>query len=343
MPFVGVRTLLPAGVCLIGLVACKSTAPVNVAAEVNGRPITYQELDKQYESRFEPGSEKPSEDQLVLQKLEILRGLIDAEIMYQKAEKQGLLAADADVETKLNELKAPYTQEEFQKELAQRKIKLDELKAQLRRDLSIQKLINKEITSHIAITDADVANYYNGNKASFNFAEPQVHLAQILVTPAPDPNVRNLKNDKAQNEEEARRKIQMIEKRLQSNEDFAILAQNYSEDPSTAPNGGDLGFVPQSALEKAQTELRKIIMSLPPGQISPVLRAAEGYRILKVYSKEPSGQRELNDPRVQQKIRETLLNRKDNLLKAAYYEAARNDAKVTNYLARGIIEGANKK
>jgi peptidyl-prolyl cis-trans isomerase SurA len=121
-----------------------------------------------------------------------------------------------------------------------------------------------------------------------------------------------------------------------------MLAQNYSEDPNTAPNGGDLGFVPQSALDKAQPDLRKLIMSLQPGQISPIIRTPSGYSILKVYSKEPSGQRELNDPRVQQTIRETLLNRKDNLLKAAYYEVARNEAKVVNYLARSIIEGANK-
>ena len=59
-------------------------------------------------------------------------------------------------------------------------------------------------------------------------------------------------------------------------------------------------------------------------------------------SKEPSGQRDLSDPRVQQTIRETLLNRKDQLLKAAYYEAARNEAKVVNYFARDIVDTAGK-
>ena len=60
-----------------------------------------------------------------------------------------------DVETKLNELKAPYTQEELQKQLQSKKLTLDDLKQQLRRDLSIQKLFNKEITSHISISDAE--------------------------------------------------------------------------------------------------------------------------------------------------------------------------------------------
>ncbi|MGH9657369.1 MAG: peptidylprolyl isomerase [Bryobacteraceae bacterium] len=329
-------------VSAFALAACTKSPPVNVAAVVNNRPITYAELDKHFQSRFEP-SAGSSEDQTMIQKLEILRGLVDNEIMLQRAEKLNLMAVDADVETKLNELKSPYTQEEFQKQLAAKKLTLDDLKQQFRRDLSIQKLFNKEITSHIQITDGEVTNFYNANKASFNLAEPQVHMAQLLVTPFPDPNVRNLKNDKAQNEEQAKKKIQMLEQRLKQGEDFAMLAQNYSEDPNTAPNGGDLGFVPQSALDKVQIELRKVVMSLQPNQVSPIIRSPAGYSILKVFTKEPSGQRELTDPRVQQTIRETLLNRKDQLLKAAYYEAARNEARVVNYLARSVVEGAGKK
>src|SRR5437899_2504710 len=185
------------------LTACKSKPPVNVAAMVNNRAITYDELNKNFQSRFEPGTDRSSEDQVMIQKLEILRGLIDSEIMLQRAEKLGLMAVDADVETKLNELKSPYTQEEFQKQLRSKKLTLDDLKQQLRRDLSIQKLFNKEITSHISISDSDVANFYNANKSSFNLVEPQVHMAQIMVTPIPDPSVRNLKNDKAQTEDDA--------------------------------------------------------------------------------------------------------------------------------------------
>jgi peptidyl-prolyl cis-trans isomerase SurA len=309
---------------------------------VNNRAITYQELEKNFQSRFEPGTDRSSEDQVMIQKLEILRGLIDSEIMLQRAEKLGLMAVDADVDTKLNELKAPYTQEEFQKQLQSKKLTLEDLKQQLRRDLTIQKLFNKEITSHISISDGDIANFYNANKAAFNRPEPQVHMAQIQVTAFPDPNVRNLKNDKAQSEEDAKKKIFMLEQRLKQGEDFAILAQSYSEDPNTAPNGGDLGFVQQSALDRVQPELRKMVMSLQPGQISPIIHTQSGYSILKVFSKEPSGQRDLSDPSVQQTIREQLLNRKDQLLKAAYYDVARNETKVSNYLSKSIVDQANK-
>jgi peptidyl-prolyl cis-trans isomerase SurA len=116
-----------------------------------------------------------------------------------------------------------------------------------------------------------------------------------------------------------------------------MMAQNYSEDPQTTPNGGDLGFVPESSLDKTSPELRKLIMSLQPGQMSPIIHTQEGYRILKVISKEPAGQRDLSDPRAQQTIRETLIERKDQLLKTAYYEMARNQAKVVNYMAQGMF------
>jgi peptidyl-prolyl cis-trans isomerase SurA len=323
--------------------ACRKSPPANVAASVNNRAIAYAELDKTYQSQFGTGGDASREDQVAIQRLELLRTLIDNEIMLQRAEKQGLMAVDADVEAKFNELKAPYTKEEFQRQLQSRKMTVEDLKSQLRRDLSIQKLFNKEITSHINITDADVTSFYNASKSSFNFTEPQIRLAQILVSPFPDPNVRNLKNDKARNDDDAKKKIQSLEARLKRGEDFAMLAQNYSEDPATTVNGGDFGFVPESALEKTSPELRKMVLSLQPGEISPIVRTPEGYRILRVISKEPAGQRELTDPRVQQTIRETLLNRKDQLLKAAYYEAARNDAKVVNYLAKSIIESATKK
>jgi peptidyl-prolyl cis-trans isomerase SurA len=328
---------------LLALAACNRSAPANVAATVNGRAITYADLDKQYQSQFGSTGDRASDDQMVIQRLEVLRTLIDNEIMLQRAEKMGLMAVDSDVDSKISELKAPYTQEEFQKQLNNRKMTTEDLKAQLRRDLSVQKLFNKEITSQISISDKNITDFYNANKASFNLAEPQIHLAQILVTPQPDPNVRNLKNDKAQDDQQARKKIDSLFRRVQQGEDFSMLAQNYSEDPNYAQAGGDMGFVPESALEKANTELRKTIVALRPGETTPVIRTAEGYRILKVITKEPAGQRELSDPTVQQTIRETLINRKDQLLKAAYYEVARNEAKVLNYFANGIIANKDKK
>ena len=331
-----------AGVAALTLASCKHSPPANVAAEVDSHAITTSDLEKTYQSQYAQQSEGASEDQILTQKLDLLSSMITQEIMLRKAEKLGLAAVDADVDAEISKMRAPYTKEEFEKQLSAQHMTLDDLKSKVRSKLTVDKLVNKEITSKITITDADVKNFYNNNKAAFNLPEPAIHMAQILVTPFPDPNVRNLKNSKAQNDKEARAKIEDILGRLKRGDDFGMLAQNYSEDPNSAPNGGDMGFVRQSDLEKVNPELRKMVIALPPNGVSPIIPTPEGYRILKVITKEPAGQRELNDPRVQQNIRDTLLNSKDQLLRGAYYETARNDAKIQNYLAKSIVDNAGK-
>ncbi len=329
-------------ISLVIVSACGRSAGSNVAATVNGRAITYEELDKQFQvAQFGSPGEKPSDDQVLIQRMEILRSMIDNEIMLQRAEREGLLAVDSDVEARFNEMRTPYTEEEFQKQLNDRKMTAEELKAQLRKDLSAQKLLNKETTAKISIADKDITDFYEANKASFNRAEPQLHLAQILVTPMADQNVRNLKGDNALDEQDARKKIAGLEARLRQGEDFSQLAQNYSEDPDSAAAGGDLGFIPESALEQANAELRRTILALRPGQVTPPLKTNEGYRFLKLITREPAGQRGLNDPAVQQTIRETLITRKEQLLRSAFYEVARNEADVVNYFAQTVMSGSD--
>jgi peptidyl-prolyl cis-trans isomerase SurA len=329
--------------CCALLVSCNKSVPSDVAATVNGRPIYNSEVENNYRTQFPAQGEGENEDQIQLRRMEILASLIDNEIMFQRAEKASLVATDDQVAQRLTEMKAPYTTEEFNKQLKDWGLTLDKLKERIRKDESVKLLFVKEISSKISISDKDVADFYNANRPSFNLPEPQVHMAQILVTPNVDPNVRNLKNDKAKNDAEARQKIQALETRLKQGEDFAMLAQNYSEDPQSTPNGGDLGFIAESALDKSSPELKRLVISMRPGSISPIIPSQDGYRILKVISKEPAGQRELQDPRVQQTIRETLQSRKDQLLKSAYYGVARNEAKVMDYMAVRIFDAESRK
>jgi peptidyl-prolyl cis-trans isomerase SurA len=225
---------------------------------------------------------------------------------------------------------------------------VDDLKQDLRRQLSIQKLLNREVVAKITITDQDVAEFYNANKSQFNMAEPTYHLAQIKVTPRKDPQIRNRKNDDATNEAEAVRKIKMLMDRLNSGADFAQLAMDYSEDMNTASTGGDLGYVPESGLNGPQVDpaLKKAVLALKPGQVSQPIEARDqtgaSFHILKLIAREAPGQRNLNEPQVQQNIRDTLRSRKEQLLRSAYLAIARDDAQVTNYLAEQVIEAAGK-
>jgi len=310
---------------------------------VNSRAITYAELDRQYKRQFPQQPEGNSPEQVQIQKLELLRGMVDEEIMLQRAEKLSLLAKEDEVDTRLNQLKAPYTQEQFQKTLDDQQLNMEELRSQIRRRLSIDKLNNREIGNAIVITDKDVSDYYNANKAMFRFPETTYHLARIIVTSGPNPDVKNLAGSKAQNEDQAHKKILMIEARLRQGEDFARLAQALSEDPQSAGNGGDMGYVPESSLSQADPETRRVIMTMTPGAVSAPIKAGGTWVIWKLISREAAGQRELNDPRVLQSIRDTLRSRKEQMLTSAYLDACRNEARVVNYLALSIAPGFDKK
>src|SRR5215470_17147067 len=333
---------------LFFLIGCQSKqGGGDLMASVDGRKILRSDVEKYYLNQTS-GSEQPQlpvGEQATSLRLSILRELIDDEILMHRAEKLGLLATDEEVDRKMNEIKSPYTQEQFDQKLKDKKITLDDFRRDLRRSLTVEKVLNKEITSKINITDQDVSEYYNAHKGEFNLIESQYHLAQIYVSPMPNPQVHNLKNDKAQNQIEARKKIQMLSNRLDSGDDFATLAMNYSEDTETAGNGGDLGFSPESALQRTDPVTRETVMKLKPGQYStivtivdPATKRPAAFRIVKLISKEPAGQREFGDPRVKQAIRSQLMDRREQLLKAAYYEVLRDSAKVQNYYADEILK-----
>jgi peptidyl-prolyl cis-trans isomerase SurA len=327
-----------------GVVGCNKPTQhaADVWASVNGKEIKKEDVEKYYHTRVNPEGPAPSQEEALSLKLNVLDELINNEILIERAKKLNMEASDGEVEDKFTELKSPYTEDEFQKQLRERGVSVDDLKRDLRRQLSIQKLLNREVVAKISITDQDVADFYNANKAQFNVAEPQYRLAQIVVTPRKEPQIRNRKNDDATNDAEAQRKVKMLTDRLNSGADFAQLAMDYSEDMNSAATGGDLGYVPESALNQSDPQLKKIVLELKPGQVSPPIQLKDGVRILKLITRETPGLRGLSDPQVQQTIRDTLRNRKEQLLRSAYLAIARDDARVSNYLAEQVMETAGK-
>jgi len=328
--------------CVFATSCKKEAAPgPDVWATVNSKAISRAEVEKYFRTRVNAEAPAPSQEEALSLKLSILDELINNEILLERASKMNLIATDAEVEDKFTESKSPYTEEEFQKKLHDTGLTVEDLKNDIRRQLSVQKLLNREVIAKISITDQDVTDFYNKNRAQFNVAEPQYHIAQIVITPHPDPSVHNRKNDKATNEGEAKRKVLLLQQKLSSGADFGQLAMDYSED-STATTGGDLGFVPESALNRSDPALKKLVLSMKPGEVSQAIGNAGGYRILKMIAKEAAGQRMLSDPQVQQSVRDMMRNRKEQLLRSAYMIEARDDSHVTNYLARQILESAGK-
>ena len=335
---------------LMLVAGCHKGPSDGVVATVNGRPIQRADMDKIYSAQLAQNpQQQPSTDQANATRLQILQALIVDEIVEQRAAKEGLLATDAEVDAKLAEMKAAYTEEQFNAKLKASNLTLDDIKHDLRRSLTQNKLLNKDINSRITVTDGDVAAYFGQHKAEFNLIENQYHLAQIQVTGQGAAPSGNLQNNKASGDDDARRKIQALKNRIDAGEDFGTLAMNFSERADTAPNGGDMGFVPESQM-KADPSTYAAIMKLKPGQATDILPLREGgpsgkpvgYAIYKLISREQAGQRDLNDPRVQQAIRQQIHDSRSTVLKSAYFEMLRDQAKIENYLAEQIFKDTAK-
>ena len=334
------------------LTGCRQVQQNGVVATVNGHPILRADLDKLYNAQLanNPQPQAPTTDAADALRLNILHELIAEEFVEQRAAKLGLTATDAEVDAKLTELKAPYTEEQFRQKLQAGGQTLDTLRRTLRRSLTFDKLLNKEINSRITVTDPDVASYYNAHKTEFNLIEPQYHLAQIQVTGQSAQQVNNLQGNKAANDTDARKKIQALKNRIDAGEDFGTLAMQFSEQPNTAPNGGDMGFIYESQMKQATDPMTfAAITKLKPSQTTEILplldaqtKKPAGYAIYKLISKEPAGQRDLSDPRVQQSIRQQLHDSRSQLLKNAYFEILRDEAKVRNFYAEEVFKETAK-
>jgi peptidyl-prolyl cis-trans isomerase SurA len=334
-------------VCMLALLAgcsgCgQASSSQDVMAKVNGYKILRSEVDKSYNVQIAGSPQKPTPAEEEALRLNILEQIIRVQLHLQQAEKLGVVATDDEVDSKFNQMKAPYTQEEFQKKLKDQGLTEADAKQEIRRNLTIEKLLNKEIASKVTISDNDIQNYYNQHKAEFNLIEPRYFMASISVAIRPPGQPPG---DKGQTDAQARQKIQMIFNRLESGEDFGTVAAQWSEDTDTAHNGGEMGPVPESQLKRTDAATRDAVQKLKPGQYSNIIPVVNpethqlvGYRIVKLIGKEAAGQRDLNDPAVQQWIRNQLRTQREQVLRAAYDEVLRDKAEVHNYFAENILK-----
>ena len=339
------RTLLFA-LALAGLAgACRSTPaapPVSADAwaVVDGREIKRDEVERAYR-RVAQASQAPSEDEAFTAKLSILNDLIVQDILLARARALKIELPDTEVDAAYAEGGKNMPAEALQQELARRNLTPADMREGLRRDLLVQKVFEREVLSKIAVTDQDISDFYNANRAQFNRAEEAYHIAQIVVTPAPDAELANRTGDDAKTPQEAKAKAQMVMERLKSGTAFGELAADFSEDPQTAPRGGDLGFVPVSALQQAPPALRDAVLKSSPGTVKLV--SIDGaHTIVLVVAREAAGQKDLSMPEVKEGISATLRGRKQQLLQTAYVSAIRNDAVVVNLLARRLLESQGK-
>jgi peptidyl-prolyl cis-trans isomerase SurA len=263
------------------------------------------------------------------------------DILLSKARELKVELPDSELEAAYGEATKKTPEAAFQQELTRRNLTAADMREGLRRELLAQKVIDNQIGSKIAVTDQEVTDFFNANRAQFNVAEEAYRIGQIVVTPVREPRLANRTGDDAATPQAASAKAGMLMERLKAGTSFGELAMDYSEDAESAPRGGDLGLVPVSSLKQAPPALRDAVLKTAPGSVN-LVSAGGAHTIVLVVAHEPAGQRDLSMPAVRESITETLRTRREQLLRTAYLTAVRTDAQVDNYLARRLIESQGK-
>jgi peptidyl-prolyl cis-trans isomerase SurA len=308
----------------------------DIWATVDGREIQRDEVEKVYRASLQDAAAIPTPEESLNTKLGIVEELISQDLLAARATAAGLEPTTTEIDAAFAERKRGMSDSDFQKRMSDRNLTTDDVKRAIRRELAAQKLFERDVTGKVVVSDQDVTSFFDRNKARFNITETQYRLAQIVVTPERDPELRNRLNDDATTPAAAQQKIQMLLTKLRGGGDFAQLAMDYSEDPNTLAQGGDLGFIPVSALQQSSPGLQQVVAKTQPGNVTAAM-AGNVHMLVMVVSREDPGQRTLDTPAVRDGIRDMLRETRTQTLRSAYVAAVRDEAKIVNYLARQVV------
>ena len=323
---------------------CRTPIATSVSADtwatVDGKALTRDDVEKAFR-RTQDGAQTMSPEEALTVKLSLLNEMIVQEIVIARARELKIEVPDSELDAAYNDAKKNMSEEAFEQELKKRNLTTADMREGLRRELMAKKLIEREVTAKVTVTDQEVNDFYNANKAQFTVAEEAYRIAQIIVTPESAGRPTNRTGNDASTPQEAAFKVRMIMERLKAGASFADVAMDYSEDPETAPRGGDLGLVPLSALQKAPAPLREAVIGQKPGNVR-VVTGGGVHTIVAVIAHEMAGERGLTTPGVKDGITQTIKTRKEQLLRTAYLTAARGEAKIENHLARRLVASNGK-
>ncbi len=317
-------------------------APVSADtwAVVDGREIRRDDVERAYRRARQP-TQTSSEDEALIAKLALLDEIIVQDILLAKAGALKIALTDAELDTAYAEARKNIPEEQFQQELGRRSLTAADMREGLRRELLTQKVLEREVESKVSVSDQDIADFFNANRAEFNRTEEAYRIAQIVVTPGRERQPVNRSGNDAATPQEAAAKVQMLMERLKGGADFGELAAAFSEDPDSAQRGGDLGFVPISALRQAPAALRDAIVKSEPGTVQ-VVSSGGGHTIVLLLAREAAGQRDPSMPEVRERISGVLRARRTELLRTAYLGAIRSDAVVVNHIAQRVVSAQGK-
>ena len=267
-----------------------------VVATVNGTELTsgllkremiaYQLLANRQGKTVETKDEKKIA-QILLMKA------IDDELIFQQGIKQNINIDSATIDRELNHIKEQFPDKKlFLAALAAQRLTFDVLKKNIKKTMVQEEFVRANIAPEVNVDDSEVKSFYDTNKRTF--LKPETFKIRHIYVSTPGPSDEEIESaeDQAKAKEiidwvtnEARKKIDQASLALNEGKTFTSVAKEFSEDPKTSEEGGDLGF-----LMKNQTlpEVAGAMVKLKVGEISSVIESSLGFHIIKLTSKKES-------------------------------------------------------
>ena len=246
-----------------------------VLAHVNGEDVKKPEFDRAVTAlEARNGGPVPAE-----QRDRILRDVLDQIVSYklliQESRARKVAAEDAEVDARMKEIQAQFPSEDaFKQMLTSRKTTIEQVRSDVRQDITVQKLIEAEVAPKAAVKPEQVTDFYAKNPDQFKQPE-RVRASHILISVP--------KGADAAAKAAARTKAEGILKDVKAGKDFAALAKEHSQDPGSGQNGGDLGFFQQGQMVGPFND---VAFKLPPGTVSDLVETEFGFHIIKVAEKQ---------------------------------------------------------
>jgi peptidyl-prolyl cis-trans isomerase C len=296
----GEQTPLPEGAALNAPAKPVPAEIPDVVARVNGEAITKAEFERAVEALEgrAGGPVPPNQRDAIYRR--VLDELVGYALLSQEANARKVTVPDAELDSRMAQIQEQFPdQAAFAKVLSERKITMETVRNDTRRDLVVARLLQSEVESKAAVKPEQIADFYAKNPDQFKESE-KVRASHILISAAKDAD--------AATKAAARARAEGILKELKSGKDFAALAKQHSQDPGSGAQGGDLGFFEQGQMVGPFNDAA---FSMKPGATSGIVETDFGYHIIRVVERQEGRSVPLDEVRPQ--LEQFLLqqNRRD--------------------------------
>ncbi len=255
------------------------TACSSVVAKADGIEVLQKEVDKYInflKSQGDDAQAPETKEELKKLELNIIDSLIVLKLIENYALANNIVVTDEEVSEQMDVILQTYPSEkEYEAELTAKGVDKDFLESELRGQLLREK-VYAEITIDAVATGEEVEAYYQENRDTLFKVPVKIKVSHILAI---FPWMETSGKETEEGRKEARAKIELVNKEINDGEDFEKLAIEYSEDPGTKENGGDLGYISQGQMVD---EFYEAAISLEIGEISDIVETVYGFHIIKV-------------------------------------------------------------